>query len=181
MLGPNHLICRPVRESSSSPQKPTSVRSPPKSLAQMSSPLVAIDRLIRFLLPLCCHAFHTDCIDAWLSSNQTCPLCKSDVYSTEEDVLNKIISSMVLKDHGNNFRIEIGSMSRRQGRSDSSDGRRSYSIGSFDYIVDEGYKVSIDSTHQRGLSDYTSVSKDSSGNLVVVSDAEREFSFKSFG
>ncbi|XP_028090761.1 E3 ubiquitin-protein ligase ATL4-like [Camellia sinensis] len=26
------------------------------------------------LLPLCCHAFHTDSIDAWLSSNQTCPL-----------------------------------------------------------------------------------------------------------
>ncbi|KAL7203953.1 hypothetical protein ACSBR2_017085 [Camellia fascicularis] len=120
------------------------------------------------LLPLCCHAFHTDCIDAWLSSNQTCPLCRSAVYPTEEDVLNKIISSTVPEDRGNSFRIEIGSVSRRRGRSDSSDSRRSYSIGSFDYIVDEGYEVSVDSTHRRGLSDCTSVSKDSAGVPVVV-------------
>ncbi|THG07885.1 E3 ubiquitin-protein ligase ATL4-like [Camellia sinensis] len=113
------------------------------------------------LLPLCCHAFHPDCIEAWLSSNQTCPLCRSAVYPTEEDVLNQIISS-------NSFRIEIGSVSRRRGRSDSSDGRRSYSMGSFDYIVDEGYEVSVDSTHRRGLSDCTSVSMDSAGVPVVV-------------
>ncbi|KAF5953337.1 hypothetical protein HYC85_006193 [Camellia sinensis] len=120
------------------------------------------------LLPLCCHAFHTDCIDAWLSSNQTCPLCRSAVYPTDEDVLNKIISSTVPENRGNSFRIEIGSVSRRRGMSDSSDGRRSYSIGSFDYIVDEGYEVSVDSTHRRGLSDCTSVSKDSAGVPVVV-------------
>ncbi|THG21724.1 hypothetical protein TEA_024106 [Camellia sinensis var. sinensis] len=74
------------------------------------------------LLPSCCHAFQTDCIDAWLSSNQTCLLCRSAVYPTEEDVLNKIILSTVPKDYGNNFQIEIGSVSRRWGRSDSSDG-----------------------------------------------------------
>lgn len=29
------------------------------------------------LLPLCGHAFHITCIDTWLLSNSTCPLCRS--------------------------------------------------------------------------------------------------------
>ncbi|GMP40600.1 hypothetical protein CsSME_00010978 [Camellia sinensis var. sinensis] len=66
-----------------------------------------------WLLPLCCHTFHTYCIDVWLLSNQTCLLCRSAVYPTKEDVLNKIISSTVPEDRGNSFRIEIGSVSRR--------------------------------------------------------------------
>ncbi|XP_052192175.1 E3 ubiquitin-protein ligase ATL4-like [Diospyros lotus] len=114
------------------------------------------------LLPLCCHAFHMQCIDAWLSSNQTCPLCRSTVHPTEADVMNKILSST---DHerGNSFRIEIGSVSRRREGSDSGDGRRSYSIGSFEYIVDDGYELSVGSTHRRGPSDCTSVDKESTG------------------
>ncbi|KAK9058241.1 hypothetical protein SSX86_023081 [Deinandra increscens subsp. villosa] len=50
----------------------------------------AVDQLR--LLPLCCHAFHAECIDAWLKSNQTCPLCRSTVNPTEDDVLKKILS-----------------------------------------------------------------------------------------
>ncbi|KAA8515806.1 hypothetical protein F0562_018583 [Nyssa sinensis] len=115
------------------------------------------------LLPLCCHAFHASCIDTWLSSNQTCPLCRSTIYPTESDILNKIISSSAAEDRGNSFRIEIGSISRGRGASDSRDARRSYSIGSFEYIVEDGYEVSVGSTHRRGISDCPSVDKDSTG------------------
>lgn len=86
------------------------------------------------LLPLCCHAFHADCIDIWLVSNQTCPLCRSPLFASESDLMK----SLVTTGGENSFRLEIGSISRRQiPIPESSDQHRSYSIGSFDYIVDD--------------------------------------------
>lgn len=128
------------------------------------------------LLPLCCHAFHARCIDTWLASNLTCPLCRSSVNPTDSEVLSKILPENDIRRNGNNnggsFRIEIGSVSRRHGRSDSADGRRSYSIGSFEYIVDDGYEVSVDSTHRRGSSECTSVDKESLGIPVPAPPGE---------
>ncbi|KAM7512208.1 hypothetical protein LguiB_011083 [Lonicera macranthoides] len=116
------------------------------------------------LLPLCCHAFHADCIDTWLASNQTCPLCRSSVNPTEDDVQSKILAPPEAgEDRSNSFRIEIGNISRRQSPPDSGEDRRSYSIGSFEYIVNDGYEVSVESTLHRGVSDCTSVDKDSTG------------------
>ncbi|KAK3014047.1 hypothetical protein RJ639_008041, partial [Escallonia herrerae] len=106
--------------------------------------------------------FHSGCIDTWLTTNQTCPLCRSTVHPTEVDVLNKLVSESEARILGNSFRIEIGSVSQRRAPSES--GWRSYSLGSFDYIVDERYEVSIGSTHYRGVSDYTE--KDSVGASI---------------
>ncbi|XP_060214335.1 RING-H2 finger protein ATL46 [Lycium barbarum] len=33
------------------------------------------------LLPLCTHAFHISCIDTWLLSNSTCPLCRDILFT----------------------------------------------------------------------------------------------------
>ncbi|XP_073128177.1 E3 ubiquitin-protein ligase ATL4-like [Henckelia pumila] len=127
------------------------------------------------LLPLCCHAFHASCIDTWILSNQTCPLCRSTVVPSDADVLDKILSSenRGTRDssfRSGSFRIEIGSVSRRRSAAEEMDGeRQSYSIGSFEYIVDDnGYEIPAESTtHRRGISDCTSVDKDSSVGVPI--------------
>jgi E3 ubiquitin-protein ligase ATL4 len=58
------------------------------------------------LLPLCCHAFHTECIDAWLRSNLTCPLCRSAVVVSESELMKIFRPSSASS--GNSFRLEIG-------------------------------------------------------------------------
>ena len=59
------------------------------------------------------------------------------------------------------FRLEIGNVSRRRAASDSGEaGRRSYSIGSFEYLVDDDSEISVNHAHRRSVSD-----KDDSGLL----------------
>ncbi|XP_061338233.1 RING-H2 finger protein ATL29-like [Gastrolobium bilobum] len=38
------------------------------------------DSMMR-LLTVCCHVFHQECIDLWLSSHKTCPVCRTDLDS----------------------------------------------------------------------------------------------------
>ncbi|GAA0183331.1 ubiquitin-protein ligase [Lithospermum erythrorhizon] len=109
------------------------------------------------LLPLCCHVFHARCIDTWLRNNQTCPLCRSTVYSSALQNSRQNQNSNNIND-GDSFRIEIGSISRRRqppttttaalddgGRGGR--GRRSYSIGSFEYILnDDNFEVPMEVT-----------------------------------
>ncbi|KAJ1439034.1 Zinc finger, RING-type [Sesbania bispinosa] len=129
------------------------------------------------LLPMCSHAFHMNCLDTWLLSNSTCPLCRATLSSSSFPVENPIFNvdnSLVLS---NRFRVtseeenngcsdsqrqvtaeeQIGGkrvFSVRLGKfrnygmeggevrggivEDSScslDGRRCYSMGSYQYVV----------------------------------------------
>ncbi|KAF2312654.1 hypothetical protein P3X46_014544 [Hevea brasiliensis] len=105
------------------------------------------------LLPLCCHAFHVHCIDTWLQSNQTCPLCRSSIHASESDLL-KALSSSMDGATAESFRLEIGSISRRETASDPAvEPRSSYSVGSFEYIVQEESEVTMSHTHRRSVSD----------------------------
>lgn len=121
------------------------------------------DDLLR-LLPLCCHAFHAHCIDTWVNSNQSCPLCRSPILISESD-LAKAISDVEARG-GDSFRLEIGSISRREHPAPNSasslstsaasfgagEHRSSYSVGSFDYVVEEESEVTINQSHRRSMS-----------------------------
>ncbi|XVE76790.1 hypothetical protein DITRI_Ditri13aG0008800 [Diplodiscus trichospermus] len=123
------------------------------------------------LLPLCCHAFHAHCIDIWLSSNQTCPLCRSPLFASESDVMKVFLQSsnaagVIGSGGSDSFRLEIGSISRRQPGSNSGEQRRSYSVGSFDYIIEEESELTRNQTDRRIVSD-----KDEVGGAEVNLEA----------
>ncbi|CAN1151271.1 RING-H2 finger protein ATL46 [Linum perenne] len=42
------------------------------------------------LLPICSHAFHIDCIDAWLLSNSTCPICRGSLHLAKVQFENPV-------------------------------------------------------------------------------------------
>ncbi|KAB2017622.1 hypothetical protein ES319_D08G175100v1 [Gossypium barbadense] len=116
------------------------------------------------LLPLCCHAFHAQCIDAWLTTNQTCPLCRSSLFASESDLMKVLLQSSnaacaFTSGGTDSFRLEIGSISQQRTGSDSGDQRRSYSIGSFDYIVEEESQLNRNQIHQRNMSDKEEVGR----------------------
>lgn len=42
-------------------------------------------------LPKCGHNFHLDCIDMWLHSHSTCPLCRASVQSPDAELMEKAV------------------------------------------------------------------------------------------
>ncbi|KAK4844199.1 hypothetical protein QYF36_017642 [Acer negundo] len=58
------------------------------------------------LLPTCSHAFHISCIDTWLLSNSTCPLCRGILSSSNLSMEIPVSSFDVLRDISNGFAIE---------------------------------------------------------------------------
>ncbi|XP_074364085.1 RING-H2 finger protein ATL54-like, partial [Apium graveolens] len=59
------------------------------------------------LLPKCNHAFHIPCIDTWLRSHTTCPLCRAGIVPNN-DVRNEIIASREVVDDGGTENCETG-------------------------------------------------------------------------
>lgn len=52
------------------------------------------------LLPTCSHAFHITCIDTWLLSNSTCPLCRSTLFSPGFPIENPMFDFDDPRDEG---------------------------------------------------------------------------------
>ncbi|KAL6634933.1 hypothetical protein ACP70R_027604 [Stipagrostis hirtigluma subsp. patula] len=94
------------------------------------------------LLPACRHAFHAACVDAWLRTTPSCPLCRAAVslphppLPTAAAAGQEPLDSRSSNNNSRSFRVEIGSVSNRRS-SAAGDDRRTYSLGSFDYRVDE--------------------------------------------
>lgn len=52
------------------------------------------------LLPVCGHAFHINCIDTWLLSNSTCPLCRGSLFVPGLTIENPVFNFDGPEDEG---------------------------------------------------------------------------------
>ncbi|KAG0527201.1 hypothetical protein BDA96_06G212700 [Sorghum bicolor] len=107
------------------------------------------------LLPACRHAFHAACVDAWLRTTPSCPLCRAAVVAFPHPSLSAMLAaaqqqrpaSPRTRDprSGSSFLVEMGTVSSSRGSpvaaggggGDRNRNSRTYSLGSFDYQIDE--------------------------------------------
>lgn len=126
------------------------------------------------LLPTCSHAFHINCIDTWLLSNSTCPLCRNTLFDPDFSTDNPIfdfgdpkeadeirVSSKTIEpektvSEKGVFSVRLGKFRKLTeceeagGESSSSnlDARRCYSMGSYEYVLGEN-NLRVPLSHQK--------------------------------
>jgi E3 ubiquitin-protein ligase ATL4 len=97
------------------------------------------------LLPACRHAFHAACVDAWLRTTPSCPLCRAAV-ALPHPSLSGMLAAVHQqqaprrsRDRSGSFVVEIGTVRGSSPLAGGGDSRnsRTYSLGSFDYQIDE--------------------------------------------
>ncbi|PUZ48638.1 hypothetical protein GQ55_7G261300 [Panicum hallii var. hallii] len=98
------------------------------------------------LLPACRHAFHAACVDAWLRTTPSCPLCRAAVAPPHPSLAAAMRAAAQqpqrsMGQSGPSFLVEIGTVSNRGSSPAVARGgdrnSRTYSLGSFDYQIDE--------------------------------------------
>ncbi|KAM0896551.1 hypothetical protein ACQ4PT_023133 [Festuca glaucescens] len=96
------------------------------------------------LLPACRHAFHAACVDAWLRTSPTCPLCRATVALPHPSISAILAAEQPSPPpepprSRDRFRVEMGSVSSRGSPISPGSGgdSRTYSLGSFEYHIEE--------------------------------------------
>ncbi|KAG5052586.1 hypothetical protein JHK87_004784 [Glycine soja] len=63
------------------------------------------------MIPKCCHVYHRYCIDEWLGSHSTCPVCRANLVPQPEDVnintnIPSILSIQIPDEHEHEYEYE---------------------------------------------------------------------------